>query len=376
MSKILKLISIRSIKFLILESLAKSEKLSLRFKIFNKAINYKNIDGIEILNINNEQDAIFFAKKFKNILVAENTGCSLYPVNNSYKVISCHDGNVPKNWVKFSWQNKSIKKLSGISVNLIGVHKGSKHYFHIFFDYFYPFLYFFQHGNYQNTHLKILVREDFNKVQKELYTLLKESFSNLEFVYVKKGDFIECEELIYLNHFHNAFYDYIHHKKIAETMIFLRDMLLKKYQINEKPYAEKKLIYISRKKARLRRTINEKSFNLELTKRGFVTFDLEGLSLQQQIEIFFNAKLIIATHGAGFTNLIFSNKDLAFIEIFSKKYGSKDFIRIANILDLQRFEYRENNEFIWQYFYIHLSKIMPKIDEIITKINSKTKSTN
>ena len=376
MSKILKLISIRSIKFLILESLAKSEELSLRFKIFNKAINYKNIDGEEILNINNEQDAIFFAKKFKNILVAENTGCSLYSINNSYKVINCYDGNVHKNWVKFSWQNKSIKKLSGISVNLIGVHKGSKHYFHIFFDYFYPFLYFFKHGNYQNTPLKILVREDFNKVQKELYNLLQENFNNLEFIYVKKGDFIECEELIYFNHFHDAFYDYIHHKKIAETMIFLRDMLLKKYHINEKPHAEKKLIYISRKKARLRRTINEKSFNLELTKRGFVTFDLEGLSLQQQIEIFFNAKLIIATHGAGFTNLIFSNKDLAFIEIFSKKYGSKDFIRISNILDLNRFEYRENNEFIWQCFYIHLSKIMPKIDEIITKINSNTKSTN
>jgi hypothetical protein len=49
-------------------------------------------------------------------------------------------------------------------------------------------------------------------------------------------------------------------------------MLLKKYHINEKPYAEKKLIYISRKKARLRQTINEKSFNLELTKRRFATF--------------------------------------------------------------------------------------------------------
>ena len=126
----------------------------------------------------------------------------------------------------------------------------------------------------------------------------------------------------------------------------------------------------------MRRTINEKSFDLELSKRGFETFDLEGLSLKQQIEIFFNAKLIIATHGAGFTNLIFSNKNLTFLEIFSKKYGSKDFIRIANILNLQRFEYRENNEFIWQCFYIHLSKIMPKIDEIITKINSNTKSTN
>ena len=151
-------------------------------------------------------------------------------------------------------------------------------------------------------------------------------------------------------------------------MVLLRDFLIKKYQIIELPFSEKKLIYISRKKARLRRTINEKSFNSELTKRGFETFDLEGLSLKKQIEIFFNAKLIIATHGAGFTNLIFSKNDLTFLEIFSKKYGSKDFIRISNILDIKRYEYRENNEFIWQYFYINLSKIMPKIDEIISNI--------
>jgi len=66
------------------------------------------------------------------------------------------------------------------------------------------------------------------------------------------------------------------------------------------------------------------------------------------------------------------NKNSYFLKIFSKKYGSKDFIRISNILDLQRLEYRENNEFIWQYFYINLTKIMPKIDEIIAKINSKS----
>ena len=66
------------------------------------------------------------------------------------------------------------------------------------------------------------------------------------------------------------------------------------------------------------------------------------------------------------------NKNSYFLKIFSKKYGSKDFIRISNILDLQRLEYRENNEFIWQYFYINLTKIMSKIDEIIAKINSKS----
>ncbi|MFZ9470754.1 MAG: hypothetical protein ACO26G_06900 [Rickettsiales bacterium] len=41
------------------------------------------------------------------------------------------------------------------------------------------------------------------------------------------------------------------------------------------------------------------------------------------------------------------------------------------MLDLNREEYRENNEFIWQYFYINLNKIMPIIDQLISRINEK-----
>lgn len=373
MSKNLKLISIRNLKSLVLNYLAKNEKFANRFKIFNKSINYRNINGENILDIFDDKGEIFFAKKFPNIWVSENTGCCVYKSENSYKVIDNFDGNVHKNWVKFSWQNSNIKMLDGVSINLIGVHKGSKHYFHIFFDYFYPLIFLLKNYDFRNTALKILVRADPTKVQMQLHEVLKENFPNIEFIYVKKNEFIQCQELIYFKHFHNAFYDHIRHKKIAQTMNFLRDIFLKKYQINTKNSSPindaKKLIYITRRKARLRQTINEKSLIENLWQRGFEVIELEGLSLKQQIEIFYQAKLIIGTHGAGFTNLIFASNDLIFLEIFSKKYGSRDFIRIANLLDLNRYEYRDNNEFIWQYFYIHLNKIMPVIDQLISRIN-------
>ncbi len=375
MAKILKLLSIRTIKSLILNFLAKNPELAMKFKIFNKSINYHQVVGENILDISNENGSVFFAKKFSNILVAENTGCSLCKIDNFYQVIDNFSGNVHKNWVKFSWQSSSVKRLDGISINLIGVHKGSKHYFHIFFDYFYPLIFLLKNYDFQDIPIKILVRANFNEVQKQLHEVLENNFSNIKFVYVDKNEFIECENLIFFKHFHNNFYDHIHHKKISEIINFLRDILLKKYQIltanNLLESCEKKMIYITRKKARLRQTINEKSVIKNLQKRGFEVIELEGLSLKKQIEIFYQAKLIIATHGAGFTNLIFASNNLFFLEIFSKKYGSKDFIRIANLLDLKRYEYRENNEFIWQYFYIHLNKILPIIDELILKINEK-----
>ena len=375
MAKILKLISIRTLKAGILNRLANNEKLANRFKIFNKCIDYRKINGENILDIFDDKGEIFFAKKFSNIMVAEDTGCCLFKSENSYKVIDNFEGNVHRNWVKFSWNNSLIKKLDAVCINLIGVHKGSKHYFHIFFDYFYPLIFLLKNYDFNNIALKILVRDDPNKVQKQLHEVLKENFPNIEFIYVKKNEFIQCQELIYFKHFHNAFYDHIRHKKIAQIMNFLRDIFLKKYQISSTNDAlansNKKLIYITRRKARLRQTINEKSLIENLLQRGFEVIELEGLSLKQQIEIFYQAKLIIGTHGAGFTNLIFASNDLVFLEIFSKKYGSKDFIRITNLLDLNREEYRENNEFIWQYFYINLNKIMPIIDQLISRINEK-----
>ena len=148
----------------------------------------------------------------------------------------------------------------------------------------------------------------------------------------------------------------------------IKILLLKKYQIPNLDYTAKDLIYISRNRARLRKNLNEKSFQKELHKRGFKTVVLEDISFKEQVATFFNAKFIIATHGAGYTNLIFSNQKLHFLEIFSKKYGSKDYLRISKILNLKRYEYRENNEFMWQAFYLNIKKILPQIDKILHEL--------
>jgi capsular polysaccharide biosynthesis protein len=80
-----------------------------------------------------------------------------------------------------------------------------------------------------------------------------------------------------------------------------------------------KLIYISRKKAGVRRVINEDDVISSLQKSGFKDYCLEDLSFQEQIELFYDARIVVGPHGAGFTNLLFS-KNVAVLEMFPYKY--------------------------------------------------------
>lgn len=69
-------------------------------------------------------------------------------------------------------------------------------------------------------------------------------------------------------------------------------------------------IIISRKKALCRRVINEDELNQSLAKRGFLPYILEDLDFPTQVKLFAQAKIIVGPHGAGFSNMIFSQNPI------------------------------------------------------------------
>jgi hypothetical protein len=76
-----------------------------------------------------------------------------------------------------------------------------------------------------------------------------------------------------------------------------------------------KRIYISRKNSSGRRIVNEKELIFFLMPFGFETVFLENLSVLEQAKLFNNVEIIITPHGAGTTNIIYSQKDTSLIEI-------------------------------------------------------------
>lgn len=75
-------------------------------------------------------------------------------------------------------------------------------------------------------------------------------------------------------------------------------------------------LFISREKALCRRIRNEMEVASFLNRNGFQTIHCEDLSIHEQARLFGEAEYIVAPHGAGLVNLIFSNPGTRVLEIF------------------------------------------------------------
>lgn len=75
-------------------------------------------------------------------------------------------------------------------------------------------------------------------------------------------------------------------------------------------------IYLSRGRARKRRLVNEAELETRLQALGFVVVHPERLSVAEQARLFGSVKCVVATHGAGLTNMAFAPADALLIEIF------------------------------------------------------------
>ncbi len=118
------------------------------------------------------------------------------------------------------------------------------------------------------------------------------------------------------------------------TIKFLRQTFLP--QVNSVQTSRAK-IYVSRARAKNRQLINEREVSELLTESGFTTVFLEEMSFLEQVAVFVNAKIIVAPHGSGLTNLVFCSPKTKVVELFSPNYLRTDYWMISQQLKLQHY---------------------------------------
>ena len=118
------------------------------------------------------------------------------------------------------------------------------------------------------------------------------------------------------------------------TIKFLRDTFFSRITPVK---ADSEKIYISRAKAKNRQLINELEVRELLETRGFKTIFLEELSVLEQVAIFAKARVIVAPHGSGLTNLVFCSPNTKIVELFSPNYVRTDYWMISQHLQLQHY---------------------------------------
>ncbi|MFH1358884.1 MAG: glycosyltransferase family 61 protein [archaeon] len=102
------------------------------------------------------------------------------------------------------------------------------------------------------------------------------------------------------------------------------------YSYNKNYQENPKNIYISREDAKRRKIVNEKEILTLLEKKGFKKVILSSFSVNEQARLFNNAEVIIASHGAGLSNIAFCNDKVKLIEIFSESYINPCYYIICN----------------------------------------------
>jgi capsular polysaccharide biosynthesis protein len=74
-----------------------------------------------------------------------------------------------------------------------------------------------------------------------------------------------------------------------------------------------------------------------LEQRGFVRIDAGTFSVQEQIDLFHNAEVVVAPHGAALTNITFCRPGTRVLEMFAANYVH---LGLWTIADAAGLEYR------------------------------------
>lgn len=94
--------------------------------------------------------------------------------------------------------------------------------------------------------------------------------------------------------------------------------------------APKRKIFVSRRTAKFRRILNESEVESCLVQHGFEILTPENLSVTDQIKLFSQAETIVAPHGAGLANMIYSKKP-KIIELFpADRWNIGYFLALTN----------------------------------------------
>lgn len=132
-------------------------------------------------------------------------------------------------------------------------------------------------------------------------------------------------------------------------------------------HSNTKRIYISRKKRayRNRRHITNESELIEAIKPyGFTSYTLENMSLQTQFTLFAQADIVIGAHGAGLSNLLFSDS-ASVIELHPQKKIAPHYFYVAKSSNSTHFSMQAENPYLHQNFAIDTPAIRALLPQII-----------
>jgi hypothetical protein len=197
----------------------------------------------------------------------------------------------------FYWRDVYLMRPRTIDGYAAPLRSSANNYYHSLIDTI-PRAYLLNSETFRNLEIKLLVPGSLRKW--ESYYLPKVLPTNVRIITVDKDTLYKIEKLAFCSFMSRPFAGYLPTKYLE----FFTTRCAP-----SRPRDKKHRIFISRKQALGgRRLRNEQEVQNLLHRHGFRSFVLEELDIPDQIDLFFDAEAVVAPHGAGLANIIFSHK--------------------------------------------------------------------
>ena len=225
------------------------------------------------------------------------------------------------------------KKINGTILNLLQGSSG-ENYFHFMFDIL-PKLWLVESKiKFEDIDYFLLNK----RIDWQIKILKIIGINSNKILSAKQNRHIEATKIISVTHpWYLEGYIQEQVSNIPSWIIYeLRAHFLNKY-ISKKNLK----IFIDRSDSKFKhcKIMNSNELISFLKKRNFQIVKPENLSLNEQIDIFNNAKIIAGGHGAALTNIIFCEKKTNIIEFIPSNHPSRKCERISKILNLNYFRF-------------------------------------
>lgn len=195
----------------------------------------------------------------------------------------------------FEWKHLyqlDIENLTGCYTSLRSFRNN---YYHSLVDEL-PRLFLLHHPSYADREIKLLLPGGPTPV--ESFFLDKLCPPNIKIIQIEHDRLYTCEEFLFTNFLSRRFAGYLPHQYLT----FFHHRVLP-----DRARRQDKKILISRKYApNSRNIVNEEELAEALLPLGYQSYVLEDLDIQAQIDLFYDAKSVVAPHGAGLTNLLYA----------------------------------------------------------------------
>ncbi|MGF1514961.1 MAG: DUF563 domain-containing protein [Elainellaceae cyanobacterium] len=182
---------------------------------------------------------------------------------------------------------------------------------------------------------------------------------NVQVEHVEPGKTYLLPKLLFPSIFTDHFSGYLP----KEYLDFMSDRLLPK-----RPRKRNKRIFISRVKndrKYARCILNEKHLYDAIQGYRFEKYCLEKMSMEAQIELFYDAEIVLGAHGAGLSNVVFSDK-ITLLELYPSQKSLPYFYFISKALGHQYVSLHGSERFYNANFAVDVEAVVAQLDRLLS----------